>query len=87
MTTQQDRERQVANAYVKWWDGNYYNLRSDDSNWNRFIQSESYLSIPPATDELRERIKARILELKDNIQSMRGYEATELWILQNLLKQ
>jgi hypothetical protein len=60
-----ERERQVAISYHLWLTnyhcGNYTKL------YNDFIESESFLSIPPATNELREKIEARIKELKNHI--------------------
>jgi hypothetical protein len=61
-----EREKQVAIAYRNWSIVNHHNLSLPDSNWKRFTKSDKYRSIPPASNELREKIEARINEIHLN---------------------
>jgi hypothetical protein len=49
--THAEREQQVSEAYIS------YFLVAIEPKWSAFMQSKAFLSIPPATDELRERIE------------------------------
>jgi len=88
-----EREKRVAIAYCRQFIKVANAGRSGytlESIWDQFLQSESYLSIPPVTDPLRERIEVRIKELnieKDMPdQLMYGHLMANIIELENILK-
>lgn len=60
--TQQEREEQIVKAYSKFVANDWVYSKVPCSQ--QFLESDAYKSIPPATDELRERVEAEIKQLK-----------------------
>ncbi len=80
--TQSDRERLIGEKCSN------YGFLPKEKIWDEFIKTQEYLSIPPATDPLRERIEARIVELKEIVDTTINpwYTKSKFDELENLLK-
>jgi len=87
-----ERERQVAIAFAKRFTKEWSELQE---RYDDFTYSDSFLSISPATDELREKIEERIKELQQNYRDLlaAGFNETDFKYLaiinafENILKQ
>ena len=89
-----ERDRMIAEKYYTWvrkWfkrhDKDVHQL-NDDEFWERFMDSESYQSIPPAEtfeQELERRMpdKAFVTDMKNTLNSRMFYN----WLKNELLKQ
>jgi hypothetical protein len=84
--TQQEREKQVAIAYASHIKKFEYTNTTFGEGWIDFYGSKLYESIPPATDQLREKIEGKLKEIKaEMIFHPLGASKRIIEILENLL--